>query len=82
MTGVALAVAAPYLTVIVMSKVNQTIFINAQKKLDAIEESQSFTEHNILKERLSLTHTPIIQQQNLTLTKFLLTKLFLEMDLN
>lgn len=57
-TGVALAVAAPYLTVIVMSKVNQTIFINAQKKLDAIEESQSFTEHNILKERLSLTHTP------------------------
>ncbi|WP_285013686.1 hypothetical protein [Lactococcus garvieae] len=41
-----------------MSKVNQTIFISAQKKLDAIEESQSFTEHNILKENLSLTHTP------------------------
>lgn len=56
--AVAFAVVAPFLTIIVLTPLNQSMINTSQKKLDAMKERQTFTEHNILKENFSLTHKP------------------------
>ncbi|WP_259758795.1 hypothetical protein [Lactococcus lactis] len=48
----------------------------------SIEESQPFTENNILKENLSLTHTPDYSTAKPYFYKVSPDKIFLEMDLN
>jgi hypothetical protein len=55
---VAFFASAPFLTVIVVTITTQSIINNSQKKIDKIKASQPYTEHDILKENLSLLHKP------------------------
>lgn len=56
--------SAPFLTVIVVTITTQSIFNSSQKKIDKIKASQPFTEHDILKENVSLRHEPNYSDAN------------------
>lgn len=61
---VSIMASAPFLAVIIVTKVNQSVMAKYQKKLDKIEESQPFTDHAILKENLSLSNPPDYSEAN------------------